>query len=315
MSEFSRIFKKVGGFQILSQYRKGHVLMHAFASTIMEGVDKKSLEIVRLSAENKLTKKFRKKYRSFIEEFVQSNRNNTSGINPKVIWFCWLQGIEKAPVIVKKCYESIKKIEGYEVRVVTAENIKEYIELPKFIEEKHEKGIIGNAHYADIVRLELLLRHGGTWIDSTVFCSKEQIPEFYLQSDLFVFRILKPGLDGHNVSASNWFISARQNNRILKLTRDLLYEYWKKNDSLIDYYIFHYFFELAMETYPEEAKRIPPASSEPPHALLLRLFDIYDENVYNAIIGQSCFHKLTYKIEINDASKENTFYKHLIDNG
>ena len=315
MSEFSKIFKKVDGFQILSQYRKGHVLIHALASTMMEGTDRKSLEIVRLSVENKLTKKLRKKYRTFIEEFVQFNQNDASGMNPKVIWFCWLQGIENAPSIVKKCYDSIKKIEDYEVRVVTAENIGEYIELPEFIEEKHRKGIIGNAHYADIVRLELLLKHGGTWIDSTVFCSNKQIPEFYLQSDLFVFRILKPGLDGHNISASNWFISARQNNKILKLTRDLLYEYWKKNDSLIDYYIFHYFFELAMEAFPEEVKRIPPASSEPPHVLLLRLFDTYDENVYNTIMNQTCFHKLTYKMDADDIRKEDTFFKHLMKDG
>lgn len=313
MGEFAKIFKRVDGLNILSQYWKGHVLFHALTSVLHEGTDRKSLEIVRLSTENKLGKKLKRKYKRFIEGFVNDNKESTVGENSPIIWFCWLQGIENAPEIVKKCYASIRQIKGYQVVLITNDNIKDYIDLPEFINEKYKKGIIGNAHFSDIVRLELLIRHGGTWIDSTVFCSEKNVPDYYLESDLFVFRISKPGVDGHYVSSSNWFISAKKNNKILRLTRDLLYEYWKKHNSVIDYFIFHYFFELALEAYPEEERRIPPVSSEAPHVLLLRLFDEYDEKIYGTIMNQTCFHKLTYKFDKSDTLKENTYYRHLMN--
>ena len=312
MGEFAKIFRKVNGLKVLSQYWKGHVLFHALFSTLLEGTDRKSLEIVRLSTENRLGKNLRKKYRKYIDDFKNANQECSRGTNPPIIWFCWLQGIDNAPEIVRMCYESIKQINGYAVKVITFDNINDYINLPPFIVNKHKRGIIGNAHFADIIRLELLIKHGGTWIDSTVFCSNKHVPDFYLKSDLFVYRILKPGLDGHYMSSSNWFISARQNNKVLRLTRNLLYEYWKKHNDVIDYYIFHYFFELALEAYPEEAAHIPPVSSEPPHMLLLRLFDIYDENIYRSIMEQTCFHKLTYKFEDGDIEKDNTYYRHIM---
>lgn len=49
-----------------------------------------------------------------------------------------------------------------------------------------------------------------------------------LDSELFLFQCLKPGLDGHVTSVSNWFITSYSNNIIIKLTRNLLYEYWRK---------------------------------------------------------------------------------------
>lgn len=315
MGQFVEIFKKVNGMHVLSQYRKGHVLFHALLATALEGTSRKSLEIVRLSVENKLLKKLRRQYRDVILDFQSRNPTAPEGENPPVIWYCWLQGMESAPEIVKLCYESLKGIDGYELRLLTKENLPTLIELPDYILEKHEQGIISNAHFADLVRLQLLIQYGGTWIDSTVFCSSKQVPDYLMNADLFVYRTLKPGLDGHSTSISNWFITARQGSRILRLTRDLLYEYWKKHDDVIDYYIFHYFFELAMEAFPEDANRIPPASNEAPHMLLLRLFEPYDEEIYRAILSQTCFHKLSYKFSKDEAERENTYFRHLIEKG
>lgn len=40
------------------------------------------------------------------------------------IWFCWLQGMENAPELVKVCYESLcKNINDREIVVLTNENL------------------------------------------------------------------------------------------------------------------------------------------------------------------------------------------------
>jgi len=45
------------------------------------------------------------------------------------------------------------------------------VELPGYIVEKWEKGRIPAAMFSDLLRVELLIKYGGTWIDSTVFCT------------------------------------------------------------------------------------------------------------------------------------------------
>ena len=71
MSEFSKIFKKVNGTQVLQQYAKSHVLGFALAETALLGFSKKSLEIVRLAVNNRVYSKLKKKNKKFIETFVE----------------------------------------------------------------------------------------------------------------------------------------------------------------------------------------------------------------------------------------------------
>ena len=52
--------------------------------------------------------------------------------------------------------------------------------------EKWEKGIITHTHMTDLLRLELLIKYGGMWIDATVLCTakEEEIPCYFFDSDL-----------------------------------------------------------------------------------------------------------------------------------
>ena len=61
--------------------------------------------------------------------------------------------------------------EGYEVIVIDEKNWREYIDLPDYIIRRRERKQIPPAHFTDLLRLELLIRYGGTWIDSTVLCT------------------------------------------------------------------------------------------------------------------------------------------------
>ena len=76
-----------------------------------------------------------------------------------------------------------------------------------------------------------------------------------------------------------------------------------KNDSLIDYFLFHDMVELSIETYPEEWDKVIPFSNSVPH-LLLRLFDEFDENTWNAVKQMTPIHKLTYKFDKENALKK-----------
>ena len=174
-------------------------------------------------------------------------------------------------------------------------------------------GVISKTHMSDLLRLELLIRYGGTWLDSTVFCTSSNVPSYMTDCDLFLFQDLKPGLDGHCQRISNWMISACTNHPMLRLTRALLYEYWRKNNEVEDYFIFHDFFEMAIDAYPEEWSKVVPCSNAAPHILLLRLFEPYSDEVWEAVKAMTPFHKLTYKFEAEKTQIPGTYYKVLLE--
>lgn len=311
MKKFLAIFNKVGGKEILRQYLQAHVFLFAMIQTLLQGFSKKSLEIVRLSVNNKVLGKLRKKYRKHIAQFKDSYVQQPQHRSNKV-WVCWLQGMENAPALVQKCYASLQEnLSDREIILLTQDNYKEYVSFPEHIQRKADAGVIPPAQFSDLLRLELLIRHGGTWIDSTVFCSGKNIPSYMLDSDLFMFQNLKPGLDGHPTCVSNWFMTACTNHPLLLLTQSLLYAYWEKNNKLVDYFIFHDFFQLATEAYPQLWSKVVPFSNATPHILLLRLFEPYDPQVWEAAKEMTPFHKLSYKFKAEQTEDPQTYYHQL----
>lgn len=308
-------FKKQGGFKLIRQYLKGGALGTAICEFILLGKSRTALEILRLAAQLKTKQKLNKKYGYLLNKFDANYDNSISHHSSNKVWVCWFQGMENAPDIVKKCYSSLKKnLSNKEIIVITKDNFKKYVQFPQYIYDKWEKGIITNTHMTDLLRLELLIKYGGTWIDATVLCTQkeENIPKYFLESDLFFYQSLKPGRDGQSTYVSSWYMSAKSNNRILRATRMLCYEYWKDNKSLVDYYLLHDFLSIVLEHYPDIWHQIIPRDNSTPHELLLRLFDKYDPYVWKSIVSQSPFHKLTYKYQSKDIKRENCFLNYIL---
>ncbi len=316
MKEFFKIFKKVDGMNVLKQYFKAHVLVYALVQTALLGTSKKSLELVRLAVYNRIYKRLKKKNSKLIKNFKEQNADafdrKKMNYNP-VIWTIWMQGMDAAPPVVQKCYESMKRnIIDREIIVITEENYKNYVNLPNYILDKYQKGIISKTHFADILRIELLATYGGTWLDGTVYCSSYPKHKYMLDSELFAFQMMKPGLDGHTQSISSWMMSAYSNHPIILLTRELLYNYWKTYNYAIDYFIFHDFFEMSIGAYPDEWKKVIPFSNSTPQILLLRLFDKYNEEIWNALKEQTSFHKLSFKFDEEKFRQKGTYYDEIV---
>ena len=311
MKKFLALFNKVGGKEILRQYLQSHVFLFAMIQTLLQGFTKKSLEIVRLSVNNKVLGKLRKKYRKEIARFKEQYSPQPQ-VRSNKVWICWLQGMEAAPPLVQRCYRSLQEnLTDRQILLLTRENYKNYVNFPAHIQEKIDNGMISNTHFSDLLRLELLINHGGTWVDATVYCSGNKIPGYMLDSDLFLFQNLKPGLDGHPTCISSWFMTACTNHPILLLTRHLLYTYWKKNKKLTDYFLLHDCFQLAIEAYPQQWNKVIPFPNSTPHILLLRLFEPYDRETWEQVKEMTPFHKLTYKFTEEQTQLEGTYYSRL----
>lgn len=312
----SEILKKQGGFSLIKQYIQGGAFFSSIGEVLLLGKSKKALEILRLSAQFKIKKKLEKKYSNSISSFLNTYKDNSNHYSSNKIWVCWFQGLESAPDLVKKCISSLEtNLPNKEIIIITSENMKDYVEFPKFIYDKWKNGQISHTHMTDLLRLELLIKYGGTWIDSTVLCTEkeENIPNYFFNSELFFYQINKPGRDGQAIPVSSWYLSAKTNNKVLLMTRFLCYEYWKKNNHLVDYFLFHHFFTIALENNEELWQNVIPRESASAHYLLLRLFDRYDDGMWKSIKAQTPFHKLSYKFDNQLAMLSGTYYDVLLN--
>ncbi len=196
--------------------------------------------------------------------------------------------------------------------LLTERNIGQYVSLPGFIEKKYKEGIIPTAHYTDMLRLELLIRYGGTWMDATVLCTGGDYPKELIDSDLFVYQHLEKGEYAFR-GISNWFITSRADNWVLKELRDLLYRYWTDYNCVVNYYIFHLFFGMIMEKHPDEAAKMPRYGNRLPYYLSRRMGDKYDEEWMKKLREHTCFHKLSYRLGDEVMESRDTFYDVIIN--
>lgn len=308
-------FHKQGGMKLIHQYNQSGVLFTALGEFLLLGKSRTALEILRLATQLKTKHKLEKKYKYVLDEFDEQYDPSLLHYASDKVWICWFQGMDNAPEIVQKCYKSVKKhMPDKEVIVLTDENIKDYVQFPEFIHRKYECGVITKTHMTDLLRLELLIKYGGMWLDSTVFCSGSDIPSYFFDSELFFYQCLKPGRDGHSTYISSWLMSAQTNNKVLMATRNLCYKYWETQDRMVDYFLLHNFLSIVLERYKRDWKKIIPRDNATPHILLLRLFDEYDEAIWNGIKMQTPFHKLSYKVSSTDCNIPETYYQVLVQN-
>lgn len=224
----------------------------------------------------------------------------------KVVWQYWAQGAENAPDIVKVCMRSVRRaFPGYRVIVLTEKNLARYVGIPEEYSRHNER--ITRTHFSDLLRIELLYRYGGIWVDSTVLMTAE-LPKKIREAPFFCFtRPSDPYL------LSSWFMKAEIGDPIIYAWRRMLRSYWGGNDHLSNYFLLHYLFEAAVTLNGELRaawQDTPVLSSPDAHVLQANLANTFDPNAFDSITRASAVHKLTYKLPEFDTS--GTYYEYLL---
>jgi hypothetical protein len=253
----------------------------------------------------------------FLHESDFSNMGNGFGSSvSREVWCYWGQGVENAPNIVKSCIAYIKKRnQDRVVRVLTDDTIKDFVEIPDYI--KNNKNITKTL-FSDILRVELLKKYGGTWIDATclpttsvtnlfnkVFDSDD--PESYQKSNFFAFT------SGNFLSS--WFLMSSKDHVIPTLLSKYLAWYFKETDKPHHYFMFHLAFRalyLQHASFRRAWDRTYRMSSKKAHLLQKNLCDSYNENKYKQLLNESPVHKLTYKINDSEIA-EDSYMRYIAD--
>lgn len=247
---------------------------------------------------------------------------HTPDYNPNLrnkIWVCWWQGLDNAPEIVKKCVESIKRYAGgYEVIIITDNNCKDYVQFPEWLEEKRKKGVFSRTHYSDLLRMSILSKYGGIWIDSTFFCTGRGFEDYM---KLPLWSIKRPNYL-HASVASGYFAGyslgcSYRNRWIFGVIRDFLFEYWRRYNKLVDYLLVDYAVVLAQRHNAKIASLFSQIA--PNNTYCDELFKVlgepYDEKVWENLKKDTSLFKLTWKQTFpKEVDGKKTFYGMLIDN-
>lgn len=235
---------------------------------------------------------------NLIPDFVDCNYTENKITTNCPIWIFWWTGFETAPDIVKKCVSSVEANRGnHPLILLSKENIQQYVELPIYIWEKFEKGIISVTHLSDIIRVTLLYTHGGIWADATLFMTGEFDSQMY--SCVFYSNKRKKA-ENDCVSKARWstfFLAGGEKCPVFKFWKDFYFEYWKNSNHLQDYLLMDYALDIGYRNVPiiKELVDAVPCNNEKIKVLYTYMNKPYKEEQYRKIIAETSVHKLSWK--------------------
>lgn len=259
----------------------------------------------------KLISKYINKKYSYIIEHASNDTPKTFINDSKYIWICWWQGIDQAPDIVKVCIDSVKKrYSNKKIIIIDQKNYSNYIDIPKIIIEKVNKGIFSITFFSDILRFCLLEKYGGVWIDSTIFLNKK------VNMDGYSFFSVKHNLYSKwHVCRGKWsgfFIGASKNNCGIKLIRDILLAYAQNENALIAYLLVDAVIGIAydnLSAFKKQVDAVPVNNSK----IFVMQNELNDE--FSSFLVPSDVNKLSYKFKYNlTVDHKETVYGELLNN-
>ncbi len=264
---------------------------------------------------------------------------------PKIIWIYWKQGESNAPLLVSRCISSWKRENPeWTIKVLNNDSVAGYIDITS---ERAYFEKLTIAHQSDLIRLFLLSKYGGVWVDATLFCVRPIDPWIHEKSHSGIFVFCNPGPD--RVMA-NWFIASEKGNPIITKLSDKLTLFYMQNGpnlkindkcwkvSLLGrllnrststtkywfspiatkifraypYFVFHYLFEVIISkgecrTIWDRSSKI---SADGPHALQeFGLLSTVDENIKIRIDSKlEPMYKLSWKYKLEECDKDSVLY-------
>lgn len=230
------------------------------------------------------------------------------------IWICWFQGLDNAPEIVQKCIQSIRRHAGsHRVVIVTEQNMFDLVQLPDYIRDKYKSGTITMQNFSDILRMALLERYGGVWIDATMF-AVSALPEEIFNCNFYTIKRRKGApfyIPGGRWSA--YFLAAKKNSPLIHCCLRIFFEYWKENVSLIDYFLVDHTINFCYDSNTICRELIDAVPENNPDIYFFRgKYDkFYDPAEWDRIKKQTVLFKLSWK-EYFDNLLPDTWYSTII---
>lgn len=243
----------------------------------------------------------------------------TSGVY--VIWVMWWEGEEEMPPIIRMNYESLKRnANGHKINLITNGNYLNWVELPDYINLKFERKLINLTHLSDFIRVALLSKYGGLWLDATIYVTAplpEKMNVFYWSTKW----VLKPNeKNTYPLWKALWEISSIPkltitqcmgiwyscpHNPIFDCLKDFWMEYWKNDNSTPYYWTTEVFLNGVMyDQIPAVKNMIDEVAESNPQVFKMRhhVNRDYNEQLLRELTGDTQFFYLSWKETYHELS-------------
>lgn len=142
------------------------------------------------------------------EAFADYSRPYSGREIPKVIWIYWGQGEANMPRVVQRAVQSWRALNpDWEIRVLSDKTVAQWADISDV------PAHLPPRFHANMLRLRLLARYGGLWVDATCLCHRpldDWMPLLGGQTGFFTF-----GGPHQDRWIDNWFIAAHPDNPLI----------------------------------------------------------------------------------------------------
>lgn len=261
------------------------------------------------------------KYAELIKKYEAAAVEDCPRVKPKDyrIYFCWFQGEENLPPLVRCCYNSLKLNAGkYKVCFIDENNYADYVKLPEHILQKFADGKISRTHFSDILRVSILDEHGGLWLDSTILVAEPlenhkklwKLPyftqKFYNEKD-------NDCPYAYNPSYGRWATFAQgaavRHYPLLAFMKEFFNEYWRDFDAVIDYVLMDFAMDIAYENIPAVRAGMDavPINNPDTNTLVRFLNAPYKNYPYDKVLAETFLHKLNWRVQLDLQTPDTVF--------
>jgi len=286
------------------------VLFVRFIGWLQSGDTKKNKPKSELLKARMLTRYFTRKY---LPSVTCSTATQSTVVEKETIWQFWDNPVGKAtPSIVTASIESVKRFKGdFDHKILDNSTIGNYSDLPGYVFDRLKNGRISYAHFADLLRLNLLKNHGGIWMDATLYMTNF-VPKYIIDRDFFVFLTGKLTHFPYSFM-QNFFIRAKKGSFLCEAWHQMCVEYWKKEFRVIDYFQHQLMFKSLILNHPIAQKlfdEMPHVCEDEVLQFVDSLFMTFDASEWERIKKTSFLQKTTYKIP-RSVSCQDTYFSRL----
>ncbi|WP_430788335.1 capsular polysaccharide synthesis protein [Actinoplanes sp. G11-F43] len=215
------------------------------------------------------------------------------------IFVYWAQGFATAPPVVRACLAALKATNP-SVHELSLDTIGAYVDVPVDL-----AAAVGDdhAHFSDLLRMLLLEKFGGIWVDATCFVSEPLRPHVdraLAKSSVFAFNYTGPYL-------ANWFLAGRPDSYVMHLWRAASFLWWEKRAETLDPLLHHHVFEMLHrldDRFRAEWDAGLRLNATPPHALQTVMLRPYEPEMFQTIVEGAFVHRLRHQFRPEEMSSE-----------
>lgn len=281
--------------------RLNNTIRHLYRITSFKSLRGKPVGDFIFKGSEALKKMFALKYLdcnvgSFLKEkYSDIDINKLNAIGNKV-WMLWYTGFDTAPLLVKKCIEKVKSIEGIELVLLDKSNLREYIQFPSHIERLLKLGNIPIQIFSDIIRFNLLSKYGGIWCDATVYITHNDfLPK--LSDRKFYSAKYTPNWLFTEGKWTSFFVASGKENPLVCAQLDAFYEYFKHQSNQFCYLQIDYNYLYLYNKFHWAKAMIDSVDQDNKDIFYLSYnWDKpYNEAEYNKVMQENEIQKLNWK--------------------